>query len=253
MNNWTREETIIAFNVYCKIPFGKSSKSNPLIIKYAQLLGRSPSALNMKVGNIGRLDPDLKKQGISGLLHGSIIEEEVWAEFYGNPDELAFESERLIAKMSNKKIEEITGIETKDLPQGAEREVLVKKRVNQDFFRSVVMSSYNFTCCISGVTSPELLEACHIVDWSRDMINRTNPKNGLCMNPFFHKAYDKYLLAITPDLEIAISDKLLESNTEQTFFEYLKGLNQRKILTPDKFFPQRELLEAHFNEYQKNK
>ncbi|MDD6868362.1 MAG: hypothetical protein PUE39_02275 [bacterium] len=26
MNNWTREETIIAFNLYCKIPFKSSSQ-----------------------------------------------------------------------------------------------------------------------------------------------------------------------------------------------------------------------------------
>ncbi|MDR1792187.1 MAG: hypothetical protein LBR36_01890 [Bacteroidales bacterium] len=26
-NNWTKEETIIAFNVYCKIPFKSSSKA----------------------------------------------------------------------------------------------------------------------------------------------------------------------------------------------------------------------------------
>jgi putative restriction endonuclease len=31
--NWTREETIIAFNVYCKIPFKNSSKTNATIIK----------------------------------------------------------------------------------------------------------------------------------------------------------------------------------------------------------------------------
>lgn len=45
-NNWTREETIIAFNVYCKVPFKSSSKTNPTIIKYANIIGRSPSALN---------------------------------------------------------------------------------------------------------------------------------------------------------------------------------------------------------------
>ncbi|RRD02950.1 hypothetical protein [Prevotella sp. OH937_COT-195] len=94
MNNWTREETIIAFNVYCKIPFRNSSKTHPLIIKYANILGRSPSALCMKIGNIGRLDPDLKKQGITGLIHGANIEKEVWKEFYRNPEHLAFESER---------------------------------------------------------------------------------------------------------------------------------------------------------------
>ena len=102
MRNWTREETIVAFNVYCKIPFKSSSKSHPTIIKYAKILGRTPSALNMKVGNIGRLDPDLKNVGIKGLTHGAKIEEEVWNEFYGNPDLLAYESEKLIATLIRK-------------------------------------------------------------------------------------------------------------------------------------------------------
>ena len=37
MNEWTREETIVAFNVYCKIPFKSSRKTHPMIIKYAYL------------------------------------------------------------------------------------------------------------------------------------------------------------------------------------------------------------------------
>lgn len=73
-NNWTREETIIAFNVYCKIPFKKSSKTHPLVVKYAKIIGRTPSALNMKIGNIGRLDPDLQRQGITGLTNGATME-----------------------------------------------------------------------------------------------------------------------------------------------------------------------------------
>ena len=68
---WSREETIVAFYVYCKVPFKESGKENPIIRHYAQILGRSPSALNMKVGNIGRLDPDLRKKGITGLRHGA--------------------------------------------------------------------------------------------------------------------------------------------------------------------------------------
>ncbi|EJU21444.1 hypothetical protein HMPREF1143_0274 [Peptoanaerobacter stomatis] len=65
-NIWTREETIVAFYVYCIIPFASSSKTNPIIIDYANMIGRSPSALNMKIGNIGRLDSELKKR----ILHG---------------------------------------------------------------------------------------------------------------------------------------------------------------------------------------
>ena len=95
-----------------------------------------------------------------------------------------------------------------NLPQGLEREAVVKQRVSQSFFRSAVMSSYNHRCCISGITIPSLLEACHIVAWSDDKLNRTNPKNGLCMNSFFHKAYDKHLLGISPDMKIVISEKL---------------------------------------------
>ena len=105
-----------------------------------------PSIGNMKVGNIGRLDPDLKEQGITGLIHGAKMEEEVWNEFYGNPEYLAYESERLIAEFAKQSIEQSTNIAVEDLPQSIEREMIVRQRVNQSFFRSAVMSAYNFQC-----------------------------------------------------------------------------------------------------------
>lgn len=249
MKDWTREETIIAFNLYCKIPFKSCRKTHPLICKYAEILGRSPSALNMKIGNIGRLDPDLKEQGIKGLLHGAKMEKEVWDEFYGNPELLAYESERLIAQLTNQSIENSTNIQIDDLPQGREREVLIKQRVNQSFFRSAVLSSYNFRCCISGVSLPQLLEACHIVSWAEEETQRINPKNGLCMNAFFHQAYDKFLIAVTPDSTIRISEKLLSHVENEAFYSYLKGLNKTSILLPSRFFPEKELLEIHYTKY----
>ena len=177
------------------------------------------------------------------------MEQEVWDEFYGNPEKLAFESERLIAKFSKQNIETSAEIETNDLPQGKEREVIIKQRINQSFFRSAVMSSYNFQCCISGVGNPELLEACHIVDWSEDDNNRTNPRNGLCMNPFFHKAYDRHLLAITPDYKIIVSNKLIQNTSEIQFKNYLKEINGTKIMLPDKFLPNKDLLYIHFQKF----
>ena len=38
--DWTREETIVAFNMYCKIPFKSSSKTNPSVVKYANMIER---------------------------------------------------------------------------------------------------------------------------------------------------------------------------------------------------------------------
>ncbi len=251
MNLWTREETIVAFNVYCKIPFKESRKSHPLIKEYAQILGRSPSSLNMKIGNIGRLDPNLQKKGITGLIHGAKMEEEVWNAFYGNPENLAYESEKIIARLQGRAIEENIKIDLENLPQGKEREVIVKQRVNQSFFRMAVLSSYNNRCCISGVGNLELLEACHIINWADDIVNRTDPRNGLCMNSFFHKAYDKFLLAISPDLRIYVSDELLQHTNDNRFRDYLKSINGEEITRPDKFFPQKEFLQLHYEQYQK--
>ena len=37
-NDWTREEHILAFNLYCKIPFGTIHMNNPRVIELARLL-----------------------------------------------------------------------------------------------------------------------------------------------------------------------------------------------------------------------
>jgi len=252
MNNpWTREETIIAFNVFCKIPFKNSSQTHPLIIEYARLIGRTPSALNMKVGNLGRLDPSLRAQGISGLTHGAKMEEEVWNEFAHDPERLAYESERLIAQFAHQNIEQTAHIDTDNLPEGRERERVVRQRVNQSFFRAAVMSAYNFKCCISGVANADVVEAAHIVDWADSVAQRTNPQNGLCLNAFFHKAYDRNLVGITPDGDICVSDALLDSAKEPDFRAYLQTLRGRRILNPEKFLPNPDFLAAHYEHYQR--
>lgn len=243
-NKWTKEETIIAFNVYCKIPFRSSSKTNPTVIKYANIIGRSPSALNMKIGNFGRLDPELKKQGISGLVHGSKLEEEVWTEFNGDWDKLAFESERLIAEFQNKPLVEKFQSLGLDFPEGLDREATVKLRVNQDFFRSTILASYNSKCCITGLSIPELLVASHICPWSKDKSNRTNPHNGLCLNALHDKAFDKGLITITPDYKILVSKCF--DRKEEPVIEYLfKEYNDRSIILPDRFRPSKEFLDYH--------
>ncbi len=243
--NWTREETIIAFNVYCKIPFKSSRKTNPTIIKYAKIIGRSPSALNMKIGNFGRLDPELKKQGITGLVNGSKLEETIWEEFNGNWEKLAFESELLIAKFLNKKIEEIQSLEIESFPEGKERQAIIKTRVNQNFFRSTILSSYNFKCCITGLSIPDLLVASHIKPWSKDKINRINPRNGLCLNSIHDKAFDKGFITVTPEYKVLISNFFNEYSNDKTVNNFFFKYNNQRIILPDKFLPSKEFLDYH--------
>lgn len=246
---WTREQLIMALNVYCKIPFKDVKEWHPVIQKYAPLIGRSPVALKMKVGNFGRFDPILRAKGISGLSNGSKFEESIWNEFWGNTEKLAYESERLFAERAGKTVEEYTSIDTCSIPDGREREAIVRLRVNQNFFREAVLTAYLNKCCITGISNTPLLEACHISGWADDANNRTNPKNGLCMNPLFHRAYDKYLIAITPDYKIIISEQMLNFVEDEEFLSYLRSIQGRCISMPEKFSPDKELLASHYEIY----
>jgi putative restriction endonuclease len=237
-NDWTIEETIIAFK--------SSSKNNATIIKYAKIIGRSPSALNMKVGNFGRLDPELKKQGISGLVNGAKLEEVVWNKFNGNWEELAFESELLLAKFQNKSIEEINEFDLKDLPIGKERESIIKARVNQSFFRSTILSSYNQKCCITGLSIPDFLVASHIIPWKADDKNRLNPHNGLCLNSIHDKAFDRGFITITADFKILISKYFDDFINEDAVQDFFTKFNNKSIILPDKFLPSKEFLDYHY-------
>src|ERR1700722_3989453 len=98
--DWTRDELIVAFNLYCKIPFGRIHIRNPLVIELAKAIGRTPSAVSWKLANFSRLDPVLRKRHIVGASHGAKSEIEIWNEFRSDWERLAFESERLLAQIT---------------------------------------------------------------------------------------------------------------------------------------------------------
>lgn len=250
-NNWTREQLIVALNVYCKIPFKNSSARHPMVQEYAKIIGRTPAALNLKIGNLGSFDPVLREKGIVGLAHTSKMDEQIWNEFFENPEKLAYESEKIIADFKHQSIEESVDVDLSSLPKGAERTAIVRQRVNQQFFHDAVLCSYENRCCITGINLPSLLEACHISSWKDDVKNRTNPKNGLCMNPLFHRAFDKYLMAVTPDYDIIISEQMIDATKENTFRQYLQKLKGTSIRMPEKFSPDRDLLAIHYEQYKK--
>ena len=252
MANWTREQVIVALNVYCKIPCKISSARNPIVKKYAELLGRTPAALNLKIGNLGSFDPVLRDNGIVGLSHTSKVDEEVWNEFFENPEKLAYESEKIIAELRNKTIEESTNIDINNLPKGTERISVTRQRVNQQFFHDAVLCSYENHCCITGISNRQLLEACHISSWRDDVKNRTNPKNGLCMNPLFHKAFDRYLFTVTPDYKIEISEQMIDGTDDNSFRDYLLSIKGKDIIMPEKFYPDKNLLAIHYEQYRTN-
>lgn len=239
---WTREEEIIVFNLYCKIPFKNSSKNHPDVIRIAKLIGRSPSSVNMKIGNFGSFDDNLKSQGIVGLTNASKLDKEIFEEFSENWDELAFESEMLVWKLSNNKLSDINEY----LPEGKEKISMVKTRVNQNFFRQSVLTSYASTCCITGINTPPLLIASHIKPWKDSKPQeKTDPRNGLCLNALHDKAFDQGFITITPDYRIKLSQHLKDNYDGTVIQKFFGEYEDKLIYLPEKFIPDKLYLEYH--------
>ncbi|HKW63425.1 MAG TPA: HNH endonuclease signature motif containing protein [Candidatus Acidoferrum sp.] len=241
--DWTREELIVAFNLYCKIPFGRIHIRNPQIIELARAIGRTPSAVSWKLANFARLDPALQKRNIAGASHGARAEVEVWKEFNNDWEGLAFESERLLDEMTGRSFQFIE--EAKGFPEGKSRETLIRARVNQSFFRAAVLAAYGARCCITGLAIPELLTASHIVPWVADVKNRTNPRNGLCLNALHDRAFDRGLLTITTELRVKLSPRLKKNSTDGAFKTFLHRYENVQISAPRHFTPSVEFLRYH--------
>ena len=246
---WTRNELILAINLYCKLPFGRLHRLNPEVIKLASIIERTPGAVSYKLVNFASLDPSLKAREIKGASNASTMDKDIWNEFYQNWDILPFESEKLLAKMEHTTVEQLNHIPESELPkEGKTREQIVKIRVNQFFFRSAILASYNNTCCITGIHQPELLIASHIRPWGLDEKNRLNPRNGIAINALHDKAFENGLLTITPDYLIKISSILLQQNKSTEVNNYFIKYHNNDVLLPSRFLPDVEFLKYHNQE-----
>lgn len=239
--NWTRDQLILAFNLYCKTPFGKIHIRNPDIISLAAILNRTPSAVSWKLANFASLDPSLKMRNIAGATHGGKLEKEIWDEFNADWEKLSFESEALRIEMSGPPQ---TVDEELIFPEGKTREAIVRTRVNQGFFRAAVLAAYDSKCCITGICVGDLLFASHIVPWSKDTKNRTNPRNGLCLNAIHDRAFDRGLMTITSDYKVMISPQI-RSISGPGIDSLIHKYDQVKINVPPRFAPEKTFLEYH--------
>jgi putative restriction endonuclease len=247
-NGWTRDQLLIAFNLYCQLPFGKLHKSNPDIIKYAKILGRTPSALGMKLCNIASLDPAITSTGRNGLKGASNADKAMWAEMQKDWKSFVIEMQNAIATFKTPEIALAVGELSEDENlidyTGVNKTSLIKIRMGQSFFRHSVLSAYDYQCCVTGITDTRLLVASHIVPWRTDEANRLNPKNGLCLSMLHDKAFDIGILTILDDLTIKVSKKYF--NQSNSFFNSaILAYDGKAIQKPSKFEPDRNFLDYH--------
>jgi putative restriction endonuclease len=242
---WSRDELVVAMNLYCKLPFGQLHERNPVIIKLAEQLGRTSGSVAMKLCNFASLDPVQQARGIKGLSGASQADREVWTDFHKDWDKLAFESERGLAKLEGVPVEKFARIEESELPrEGREREAVVKQRVNQGFFRSAVLAAYGGRCCVTGLELTELLVASHVIPWSVSKVHRVNPRNGLCLNSLHDRAFDGGFVTLTLDFRLEVSPRVARAASTHAK-DWLLDFDKAPIRLPERFAPDPECIGWH--------
>lgn len=249
---WTRQQLLVAYSLYCQIPFGKMHSRNPDIIQVAERIGRTSSALAMKLTNIASLDPAITSTGRKGLEGASAADRAMWEEMQTDWERFAVEMRQAVdsLEVGSSFGAAVDGVEQpreREDYTGSNRTVQVTTRIGQEFFRRAVLSAYDYRCCITGLAVPRLLVASHIVPWRADEKNRLNPRNGLCLSVLHDKAFDTGIITIAEDMTVQVSRKLA-ANTDSFFDTALLAYDGKSIALPEKFRPQSEFLAYHRRE-----
>jgi len=238
---WTREESILAFELYCRIPFQRTTANNPAVKELARLIGRTPASVARRLGNFGALDPELRQKAISGLTHTSKLDKQVWEEFHADWNELVWMANQI---RENLRLGSQTAPSLTQPSGPSEILRMTKQRAHQGFFRDAVLSSYATTCCVTGLTIPECLIASHIVPWSENERYRTDPTNGLCLSATFDRLFDTGLMTVTPELVVRFSPRIADSKNS-IVEDLLCRYRGQPIRRPERFLPAAQHLVWH--------
>jgi putative restriction endonuclease len=211
---WTRDELLIALNLYHKLTFGLLHSKQPAIITLAEKFGRGSNSVAMKLCNLASLDPALKLRGIKGLEGASKLDREIWQEFYENPNET--------------------------IPAS------VKQRRGQEYFRDAVLNNFGGCCGISQLAIRELLIASHILPWGSHEPERLNVRNGLCLSRLHDAAFDRGLIAFDDNLCLVLSQELKNELPKRAVAENFGAYESAVLQLPsDAVLPEMDFLATH--------
>jgi putative restriction endonuclease len=249
---WTREHTLIALNLYCKLPFGQFHHGNPIIAEVAAKMGRNANSLAMKLCNLASLDPVQRARGIKGLDGASRQDREMWKEFQDNPAVLGTDSEQLLHDLFTRDETEEVDFLHRDrvrltAPSGpTETRTTVLSRRGQQFFRQSILNAYDVRCCISGINVPCLLVASHIRPWGKFPGDRLNPRNGLCLSTLHDAAFDAGLITLDEHFRVVLSRHLRSFFPQDSLEQNFEHFENKKIQLPEKLAePAPEFLHHH--------
>lgn len=247
---WTHEETCMAFALYFLIGPSKADGHNPDVQALARALGRTPGAVALKLANIAAFDVNRTAQGRVGMAHGSKLDAAMWEEYEreGEPfldyalDLLGHAGHGKVAIEFDSLASAERGLE--HLPQSTERRALVRQRVNQSYFRDMLLEVYHKRCCLTGIAVPELLVASHIKPWAacESAADRLTARNGLLLDALHDRAFDRGLMTIDKNLRMRISSRVKHTAEND---RWLWAYDGERITVPAGCRPAPEFITYH--------
>jgi putative restriction endonuclease len=245
---WTRPQKLVALRTYMRLPFGRLHKTNPEIVDLAGKIGRTPGALAMKASNFASLDPAFRASGRVGLTNAGPAAQETWNEFTDNPEAIAAEAEEIVAALDSNLTSPAplvdVAIRTMNLAD-SEISRVVRTRPVQSFFRAAVLTTYETKCAMSGISSSELLIASHIIPWSVSIERRADPRNGICLNALFDKAFDCGLFTFDDEFRVVVAPRLGATASAASLACSLNELEGRSLILPARFPPDLDAIRYH--------
>ncbi len=251
---WTRDELLIALNLYHKLTFGQMDARQPAVVALADKMGRGANSVAMKLCNFASLDPALKLRGIRGLTGASSLDRSVWSEFHVNLDRLAPASEEAFRKLftldedSAVEVTPVEGVVVRHAPPSGRTEatVSIKVRRGQEYFRQAVLNNFGSRCGVTGLAVRELLIASHILPWGKHESERLNVQNGLCLSRLHDAAFDVGLITFDSDFRLRLSSRMKSAALQRAVAEgFVAYEGQPLQLAKDAVLPDERFLAVH--------
>jgi hypothetical protein len=238
---WTRDELLVALNLYHKLTFGQLHAREPAIVALAEKLERGSNSVAMKLCNIASLDPALKLRGIKGLGGASALDRTVWTEFHSDLNETVPASEDALRKLfgvdesGDLEVLPREGVRVRKRPPTGPTETTanVKQRRGQEYFRDAVLNNYGGRCGVTQLAVRELLIASHILPWGTHIAERLNVRNGLSLSRLHDAAFDQGLIAFDDNLRLVLSPRMKAELPQRAVAENFGAYAGQPLLLPD--------------------
>jgi putative restriction endonuclease len=245
--NWTRDELLIALKIYCELEFGKLHQYNPRIVEVSGYLNRTPSSLAMKLVNFASLDPAMMGKGLKGA---SKADAAIMQEFLHEAESVILQSDDVYRTLTDNKnpmgLSDREPLSDYDFERFTHTEKIFQVKIHtvQQFFRTAVISSYHLKCAVCDLGLQEMLTASHIITWSKNVISRADPSNGISLCALHDRAFDRGFFALDDDYIVTLSDRLTSASGLPVEHMFLRFENQ-PISLPFRFLPNKHYLQWH--------